>query len=153
MIASPHEPGPLPLSLEAAAETAGATTLMLQAALPPLLFRAAGRELVLSGGTDVSFSPPTAHTQLVLAPLLERMGATLDVRVTRRGFNDGGPLGQLSVRAAARASTLAPLDLTSRGAPRSLHVLVAASHRVAGARLLEALDGALRALSALRDVE
>ena len=64
-----------------------AAALMLQAALPPLLFVAGrGTELRLLGGTDVPFSPLTAHTSLVLAPLLERMGARLDVAVVTRGF-------------------------------------------------------------------
>ena len=95
LVAAAHEERPLPPSLEAAAETAGAVTLMLQAALPPLLFCAPGRQLLLRGGTDVNFSPPAAHSALVLAPLLARMGVYLDARVAARGFNDGGPLGQV----------------------------------------------------------
>ena len=95
LVAAAHEERPLPPSLEAAAETAGAVTLMLQAALPPLLFCAPGRQLLLRGGTDVNFSPPAAHSALVLAPLLARMGVCLDTRVAARGFNDGGPLGQV----------------------------------------------------------
>ena len=154
MLASPRQTGvSLPASLEAAAETAGATTLMLQAALPPLLFCASGRELSLRGGTEVGHSPPVAHTMLVLAPLLELMGVTLDVRVEGRGFNDGGALGQLLVKASARAPTLKPLDLTSRGAPSSLKGLVAATDAATGRALLEALEKALFAVEALRDLE
>ena len=92
--ATPQEIRPLPATLEASSETGGATTLLLQASLPPLLFGAAGRELILRGGTEGSFAPPASHTQLVLAPLLARMGADIDLRIEHRGFVDGGPLGE-----------------------------------------------------------
>ena len=71
LLASPAAPaaGPGPCSLVADAQTAGAATLILQAALPPLLMRgSAATELLLRGGTDVNFSPPTAHATMVLAP-------------------------------------------------------------------------------------
>ena len=100
--ATPQEIRPLPMSLEASSETGGATTLLLQASLPPLLFCAAGRELILRGGTEGSFAPPASHTQLVLVPLLRHMGADVDLEIPRRGFVDGGPLGELRVRARLR---------------------------------------------------
>ena len=155
LIAGMEHATPLPSVLVADAETAGATTLMLQAALPPLLFCAAGRELALRGGTDVPFSPPTAHTQFVLAPLLERMGAAVDVRVERRGFNDGGTLGELRVSATLDSTSLRPLDLMSRGEPRRVRgvVVVAAGGGDAGRMLLASLDETLRSLSALKGAE
>ena len=74
------------------AGTAGATTLMLQAALPAILALRRGRRTVLRlrGGTNVSFSPAADHAALVLAPMLARMGVSLDVAVARRGFMPEG---------------------------------------------------------------
>lgn len=117
---------PLPAVLTAEASTSGATTLMLQAALPALLFCTGGStELVLIGATDGSFAPPVAHTALVLAPLLERMGVCLELRLERRAFVP--ELGELRVRARLLERTLCPIDLTRRGALRTVHVFVAAS--------------------------
>ena len=165
---------PLPPQLVVEAPTAGACTLMLQAALPPLLFLAPiGTELVLAGGTHVPFAPPASHTQRVLAPLLERhMGVALSVRTTRRAFaphvgellatarvgaddgggggRGGGGGGDLRPRRAIR-----PLTLTDRGRLRSVTIVCEASEgggevaRRMGARL-EAL---LRASAALGECE
>ena len=38
--------------------TAGSTSLLLQAILPPLLFAGKGSRIIMKGGTHVSFSPP-----------------------------------------------------------------------------------------------
>ena len=141
--ATPQEIRPLPTMLEASSETGGATTLLLQASLPPLLFGAAGRELILRGGTEGSFAPPASHTQLVLAPLLARMGADIDLRIEHRGFVDGGPLGELRVRARLPASgTLRPLKLVERGAPRGVIGVVAAA--AGGLAAADAVVAALR---------
>ena len=67
--ATPPDAGAGPPTLVADAQTAGAATLIMQAALPPLLMRAAaGTTMVLRGGTDVAWSPPTAHATMVRAP-------------------------------------------------------------------------------------
>lgn len=53
--------------------TAGATTLLLQAALPcAMLGRPNETTMVLRGGTNVSFSPPVDFIEYVLLPLLTR---------------------------------------------------------------------------------
>ena len=122
LLASPGAPGvgPGPCSLVADAQTAGAATLILQAALPPLLMRGStATELLLRGGTDVNFSPPTAHATMVLAPLLARFGARLDVEVARRGFNPQGG-GELRVTAGLLGERLRAVDLSERGDVREV---------------------------------
>ena len=93
------------------AGTAGATTLMLQAALPAILMLRPGRRTVLRlrGGTNVSFSPAADHAKLVLAPNLALMGVGLSVDVARRGFHPEGG-GELLVAVDA-PDALRPLRL------------------------------------------
>lgn len=105
--------GAAPAGDEFAADagTAGATTLMLQAALPAILMLRPGRRTVLRlrGGTNVSFSPAADHAKLVLAPNLALMGVRLDVDVARRGFHPEGG-GELLVAVDA-PDALRPLRL------------------------------------------
>ena len=62
-------------SYDANVGTAGSITLVTQITLPYLLFsgRARSFTLRLTGGSNVSMSPPIEHTQHVLLPLLKRM--------------------------------------------------------------------------------
>ena len=98
----------------------------------------------MRGGTEGSFAPPASHTQLVLAPLLaRRMGADVDLQIEHRGFVDGGPLGELRVRARLPPSgTLQPLELVERGAPRGVVGVVAAPS--GGTAAADAVVAALR---------
>ncbi|HQN75706.1 MAG TPA: RNA 3'-terminal phosphate cyclase [Methanomassiliicoccales archaeon] len=92
--------------------TAGSLTLLLQSALPALIASPVETELRLIGGTDVRWSPPADHYQLVLFPLLRRMGAELEMTVERRGFH---PSGGGVVRLRVRGGPLSPLRLEERG--------------------------------------
>jgi len=92
--------------------TAGSLTLLMQTALPALV-RAPGRtELVLTGGTDVRWSPPIDHYALVLFPLLRRMGAQVNIEVMARGFY---PKGGGRVRLTVEGGPLGPLRMDERG--------------------------------------
>lgn len=92
--------------------TAGSLTLMLQTVLPALVLSPIDTELVLTGGTDVKWSPPIDHYQLVLFPLIRRMGAQVEMSVKRRGcYPQGGGCVHLQVRGGA----LSPLRLEKRG--------------------------------------
>lgn len=92
--------------------TAGSLTLLMQSALPALIASPAETDLHLTGGTDVRWSPPADHYQLVLFPLLRRMGADLELTVERRGFH---PRGGGAVRLKVRGGSLSPLRLEERG--------------------------------------
>lgn len=107
--------------------SAGATTLLLQAALPCCLLGApdATTRLVLRGGTNVKWSPPVDHTRMALLPLLHCMGVGVgDVHIDlqRRGFY---PLGGGEVRVHINSvRSLQPLRLDARGDAVSVSVLV-----------------------------
>lgn len=83
--------------------TAGSVTLMLQALLPPIVksycseYSQEATTLVLKGGTDVGFSPPSHFTSEVLRPFLSKMGVNFDYQVDQRGFYPRGG-GQITVR-------------------------------------------------------
>ncbi len=92
--------------------TAGSLTLLMQSALPALVASPAETELYLKGGTDVRWSPPVDHYQMVLFPLLRRMGANLEMTVERRGYH---PKGGGAVRLKVIGAQLSPLRLEERG--------------------------------------
>ena len=92
--------------------TAGSLTLLLQSVLPALIASPVESELRLIGGTDVRWSPPVDHYQLVLFPLLRRMGAELELTVDGRGFH---PRGGGELRLRVRGTSLRPLRLEERG--------------------------------------
>ncbi len=98
--------------------TAGSLTLLMQSALPVLVASPVETELRLKGGTDVRWSPPADHYQLVLFPLLRRMGADLEMTVERRGFH---PKGGGVVRLRVRGGPLSPLRLEERGELVAVH--------------------------------
>jgi len=112
------------------AGTGGSTMLMFQAALPVMLARSAamgGTEVVATfqGGTNVAPSsrskgpfalnaPQVDYVKLVLLPTLQRLfGVSLELRLQRRGFANGG--GEVEVRAVAPHWPLRAFELTDRG--------------------------------------
>jgi RNA 3'-terminal phosphate cyclase (ATP) len=70
--------------------TAGATPLVLQALLPPLLFSSTPSRVVLTGGTHVPISPPFHFIERIFLPFLDRLGARVGARLARYGFYPGG---------------------------------------------------------------
>lgn len=65
--------------------TAGSLTLLLQALLLPALFAPGKVRLKLTGGTNVSHSPPVEYFSSVLLPQLSRF-AKLDFSLMQRGY-------------------------------------------------------------------
>jgi RNA 3'-phosphate cyclase len=92
--------------------TAGSLTLMMQTVLPALALFPARTELELVGGTDVRWSPPVDHYQLVLLPLLRRMGLQVEMEVPVRGFY---PRGRGRVALRVHGGPLKGLRLRERG--------------------------------------
>ena len=70
--------------------TAGATPLVLQAVLPPLLFAGAGSYVSLSGGTHVPISPPFHFVQKVFLPFLSEVGIEARASIKTYGFYPRG---------------------------------------------------------------
>ncbi|MHA2600530.1 MAG: RNA 3'-terminal phosphate cyclase [Candidatus Thorarchaeota archaeon SMTZ1-83] len=71
--------------------TAGSISLILQAALPTAALAPEPIRLNLTGGTDVSWSPPIDYMRAVFAHSLRRMGLHVEISVRKRGhFPRGG---------------------------------------------------------------
>jgi RNA 3'-terminal phosphate cyclase (ATP) len=94
--------------------TAGSTTLLLQALLPPLLFSTRRTSTVtLRGGTHVPFSPSFDYIRDIFSPTLQTMGMDVQVSIEHYGFY---PKGGGRIRAViSPAEDLRPLHLEKRG--------------------------------------
>lgn len=98
--------------------TAGSTTLLLQALLPPLLTAPEPSELVLEGGTHNPLAPTYEFLERTFLPLIHRMGPRVELTLERPGFYPAGG-GRLRARVTP-VSHLRPLYLPERGALREL---------------------------------
>jgi RNA 3'-terminal phosphate cyclase (ATP) len=84
-------PGTAPIQTRYTSEcgTAGAISLIIQAALPILVLsqqlRGEATAVLISGGTSVDFSPPIDHVVDVLLPLLRLLGFDITLDIKRRG--------------------------------------------------------------------
>lgn len=93
--------------------TAGSIVLLLQAALPCLLFADAPSVLRLRGGTNAEMAPQIDYTLSVFLPIAKKFGASCDIRVLKRGYYPKG--GGLVEVHAQPAGSLKPLVLTDPG--------------------------------------
>ncbi len=93
--------------------TAGSATLVLQTVLPALLHASGTSRLVLEGGTHNPFAPPYDFIAGAFVPLLRRIGADIEVDLTRPGFYPAG--GGRITASITGGGRLAPLVLEERG--------------------------------------
>jgi RNA 3'-terminal phosphate cyclase (ATP) len=93
--------------------TAGSVSLVLQTCMIPAILAKGAVTLSIRGGTDVPWSPPIDYLRLILLPLLQRMGAEVDVAVIQRGFYPSGG-GEIKVDIVP-SGELVGADFTSRG--------------------------------------
>ncbi|MFA5312498.1 MAG: RNA 3'-terminal phosphate cyclase [Methanomassiliicoccales archaeon] len=70
--------------------TAGSIGLVLQSSLLALANSDGRRDLEIHGGTDVKLAPSITFLELVLFPMLEKMGFKADLEVFERGFYPEG---------------------------------------------------------------
>ncbi|KAM7359454.1 RNA 3'-terminal phosphate cyclase [Cochliomyia hominivorax] len=70
--------------------TAASVTLVLQCALPVLLFGNSPSELELIGGTNVGMAPQVDFVTEVLRPNLEKFGVSFDFDLIQRGYYPRG---------------------------------------------------------------
>ncbi len=99
--------------------TAGSIALVLQAVLPVAIFARQAFSLHIRGGTDVRGAPPMDYLRHVLLPLLQRMGASLQIDVVRRGYYPQGG-GEVRVEVPANPP-LRPLRLDRQGRLCAIH--------------------------------
>jgi RNA 3'-terminal phosphate cyclase (ATP) len=99
--------------------TAGAITLLIQVALPCLLFSpsppCAISILQLRGGTNAIQAPQIDYTQRILLPFLQKhFNIDVELDIIRRGYYPKGG-GEVSVKIHSRSEPLPPVTLLERG--------------------------------------
>lgn len=126
------------------AKTAGSTMLLLQVALPCMIFRTAPVAVSLRGGTDAAFAPLYGYAAAVLAPTLDRMfGVRVGLELRRRGwFPRGG--GEVVARAEPVRGALPAAEAVVRGDLKRLTARVLLSGKMPR-RLVRPVVDSLRA--------
>lgn len=136
-----HPGDPQPGAYRFAVGTAGGTMLVLQAILPPLLRAAGPSTITVEGGTHNTHAPSFEFFERTLAPLLNRTGASVHVRLERHGFYPAGG-GRVDVEIHPTPSPR-QLELLERGA--------CTGRRASAIVSLLPFDIAQRELAVLRD--
>lgn len=93
--------------------TAGSTTLVLQTLLPALLAADRPSTVLISGGTHNMHAPSVHFLKHAFLPILERMGAGVQVDLLRHGFYPAGG-GQIRV-SVMPVEGLKPVQLIEAG--------------------------------------
>jgi RNA 3'-phosphate cyclase len=93
--------------------TAGSVSLVLQTCMIPAILAKGPVTLRIKGGTDVPWAPPIDYLRMIMLPLLQRMGAEVDVAVVQRGFYPSGG-GEIRVDFVP-SGRLNGTNLSSRG--------------------------------------
>ncbi len=97
--------------------TAGATALVLQTVLCPLLLAEAPSRLVIEGGTHGMAAPPFEFVERTFLPIIERMGPKVSIKLERPGFFPRGG-GRIIVDIAP--APLRAIECMHRGAAKSV---------------------------------
>jgi RNA 3'-terminal phosphate cyclase (ATP) len=124
---------------------AGSCLLVLQTVWPVLMGLAGPSRITLRGGTHIPNAPPFQFLQRAFAPLMDRLGATSDLRLRRHGFHPTGGGGVDFTLTPATDGRLQPFDLMERGPPDAAYAecLVAAVPRHVATRELDTLGKVL----------
>ncbi|OGW51803.1 MAG: RNA 3'-terminal-phosphate cyclase [Nitrospirae bacterium RBG_13_43_8] len=93
--------------------TAGSTSLLLQAILPPLIFANNRSSLTLKGGTHVPLSPPFHYINKIFIPVMNKLGIKVKAAIESYGFY---PKGGGKVHAEIKPiDEIAPVNYLERG--------------------------------------
>lgn len=102
-----------PGSYRFAVGTAGSATLVLQTILPPLLIASESSFIMLEGGTHNPAAPPFDFLQRCFAPVINQMGAGIELNLRHSGFFPAG--GGNFLAEIQPAKKLHRIELLERG--------------------------------------
>lgn len=71
-------------------QTAGSSTLILQAVIIPAIFAPEAVKISIRGGTDVRWAPPLDYLRNVTLPILNAMGVQVELELLQRGYYPRG---------------------------------------------------------------
>jgi RNA 3'-terminal phosphate cyclase (ATP) len=106
--------------------TAGSVALLVQVALPCLVFATERSRLTLGGGTLVAFAPPVEYLQHAFLPLVRTMGVEATIDIERRGFYPKGG-GRAIVTATPVRGSLRPITLLDPGSVVRVRAVIIAA--------------------------
>ena len=92
--------------------TAGSISLILQVLIPAVSISKKSLELVITGGTDVPWSPTMNYTKYVLREVYARMGINFSLDIEKRGYYPKGG-GRVKVKVSP-IKKLNSISLTQR---------------------------------------
>ena len=107
--------------------TAGSASMLALGVLPVACLADAPLSARITGGLFQDFSPSPFHLRHVLAPLVGRMGASVELEVLRPGYVPAGA-GLLELRVRPAAQGLVALALRDPGSVRAVRGIALASH-------------------------
>lgn len=70
--------------------TAGSVVLLLQVALPCMLFSGGPTRVSLKGGTNAEMAPQIDYMLMIFQPIAQKFGCKFDARIIRRGYYPKG---------------------------------------------------------------
>jgi len=108
--------------------TAGSICLLLQVALPCLLFGPVEGEIIIRGGTDVQWAPPLDYIMEIFRHHLNLFGANFNIGRISRGFYPKGR-GEVQFHVYP-VERLKNVDITDFGHPLEISVKTLVSGRV-----------------------
>jgi RNA 3'-terminal phosphate cyclase (ATP) len=135
--------------------TAGSTTMLMLSILPLACLAETPVVAQVTGGVFQDFAPSPHHMQHVLAPLLQRMGAAMTLRVLRAGYVPAGA-GLLELCVTPGKGPLSALTLREQGEIRHVSGLALASHleeRRVSERMAQTCEQRLVAAGFSTDIE
>jgi RNA 3'-terminal phosphate cyclase (ATP) len=107
--------------------TAGSATMLALSILPLACFADTPTTACITGGVFQDFAPAPYHMQYVLAPLLERMGVRIALRVVRAGYVPRGA-GVIELHVTPTQRPLRPLTLAEQGHLHRVYGIAFSSH-------------------------
>ncbi|MBI3303294.1 MAG: RNA 3'-phosphate cyclase [Deltaproteobacteria bacterium] len=107
--------------------TAGSATMLALSILPLACFADSPITARITGGVFQDFAPSLHHMQHVLAPLLRRMGVTMELHVIRAGYVPAGA-GVIELKVVPPKRCLNALTLTEQGLVHHVSGIAFSSH-------------------------
>ncbi len=107
--------------------TAGSTTMLAFTLIPLALFASRPCSFSMVGGLFQDSAPSAFHLQMVLLPILKRMGAEIRMEVLQPGYPPKGE-GRLRVEVKPLRGGLKPLRMTEQGTLKGIRGISLASH-------------------------
>jgi RNA 3'-terminal phosphate cyclase (ATP) len=94
--------------------SAGSVALVLQTILLPLALANNDSQVILKGGTHVSYSPAIAYIEQVYLPMLRRMGVNAEIKLNAWGWYPQGG-GEVELRVKGNTGQLRGINIIERG--------------------------------------